>query len=278
WIAPAARMRSTIGASSAGTLSAKSRVPNVVRTPLVITRSLVENGTPCSGPSVAPFFIIMRSAARASLSAWSAVSVTKALSRGLRRSMRASTAFTTSTGETLRRLMAGAIWEAGIQQRSSAFAMRATPLFLDCSPRLRLQLALRPSPSRGEGSRGLGAAEARVERVAERVAEQVGAEHREADGQAREQDEPGRLLRVLRRGDREHPAPRRIGLGHAQAQEGQRGLHQDRAAELRGAEHDERAHGIGQNVAECDAHMPEADRPRRLHVLHLTDRQHARPD
>ncbi len=34
WIAPAARMRSTIGASSVGTLSAKSRVPNVVRMPL----------------------------------------------------------------------------------------------------------------------------------------------------------------------------------------------------------------------------------------------------
>src|SRR5438094_5831592 len=45
WIAPAASSRSTIGASSAGTLSAYKRVPNVVRIPLVITRSFVENGT-----------------------------------------------------------------------------------------------------------------------------------------------------------------------------------------------------------------------------------------
>src|SRR5262245_48368122 len=52
-MAPAARSRATIGASSVGTLSAKSRVPNVVRTPLVIARSLTENGTPWSGPSAA---------------------------------------------------------------------------------------------------------------------------------------------------------------------------------------------------------------------------------
>jgi len=41
-------------------------VPNVVRIPFVITRSLVENGTPWSGPSVTLFFARARSAARAS--------------------------------------------------------------------------------------------------------------------------------------------------------------------------------------------------------------------
>ncbi len=65
WIAPAASMRSTIGALSVGTLSAKRRVPKVVRTPRVITRSLVENGTPWSAPSRAPFLPTARSAARA---------------------------------------------------------------------------------------------------------------------------------------------------------------------------------------------------------------------
>ncbi len=137
WSAPAASMRSTIGALSAGTLSAKRRVPNVVRMPRVITRSLVENGTPCSGPRRAPFRPTARSAARAALSAWSAVTVTKAFSRGLSRSMRASTAVITSTGEIFRRLIAGAISEAGIQQRSSWVAM-GSPLTL-------------PSPQRGEG-------------------------------------------------------------------------------------------------------------------------------
>ena len=61
--------------------------------------------------------------------------------------MRASTAFITSTGESLRRLMAGAISDAGSQQRSSDVAMES-PLTLGCSPRLRLQLALPPSPQR----------------------------------------------------------------------------------------------------------------------------------
>src|SRR4029453_9732571 len=45
-IPPAAFMRATIGASSVGTLSAKKRVPKVVRTPLVMTRSLGGNGRP----------------------------------------------------------------------------------------------------------------------------------------------------------------------------------------------------------------------------------------
>src|SRR6266478_8677785 len=208
WIAPAASSRSTIGALSVGTLSAKSRVPKVVRMPFVVTRSLVENGTPCRGPSRAPFLPTARSAARACFIAWSAVRVTKALSFGFTRSMRASTAVMTSTGESLRRLIAGAISEAGIQQRSSLVAMEA-PLTL-------------PSPPRGEGGSWLGAAEARIQCVAERVAEQVGAEDGQADSQAREEDEPRRLLRVLRGGDREHPAPRGIRLRDPQPEERER--------------------------------------------------------
>src|SRR6185437_12388269 len=261
WIAPAASIRSTIGALSAGTLSAKSRVPNVVRTPRVITRSLVENGTPCSGPRRAPFLPTARSAARAAFMACSAVRVTKAFRRGLSRSMRASTAVMTSTGEILRRLMAGAISDAGIQQRSSAALAMGNPLTL-------------PSPP-GERDVWSGAAQARIQRVAERVAQQVRAEDGQADREAGEQHEPRRLLRVLRGGDREHAAPRRIRLRHTQAQERQSGLDQDGAAELRGAEHDEGADGVGEDVAEGDAHVAQAHRARRLHVLHLPDREHA---
>ena len=125
WMAPAAFMRSTIGASSAGTLSAYSRVPNVVRMPFVATRSLVENGTPWSGPSFAPFLMTWRSAARASFIACSGVRVTNALRTGFTRSMRASTAFITSTGDSFRFLMAAAIAEAGIQQTSSSLTARS---------------------------------------------------------------------------------------------------------------------------------------------------------
>src|SRR6476619_2123085 len=48
--APAARMRSTMIASSSGTKSAKRCEPNVVRRPRVRARSLIACGTPCRGP------------------------------------------------------------------------------------------------------------------------------------------------------------------------------------------------------------------------------------
>src|SRR6185437_14397770 len=63
-IAPAAFSRATATESAVGTLSANTHEPKVVRTPLVLTRSLTANGTPCSGPSRSPR-IAAASAARA---------------------------------------------------------------------------------------------------------------------------------------------------------------------------------------------------------------------
>ena len=53
-MAPAARSRSTISASSPGTWSAKMGDPNVVRMPRVRVRSLWATGSPWSGPSGSP--------------------------------------------------------------------------------------------------------------------------------------------------------------------------------------------------------------------------------
>src|SRR5438093_6864412 len=50
-IAPAARRRATLGLSSGGTKSARRREPEVVRSPAVQWLSLIERGTPWSGPS-----------------------------------------------------------------------------------------------------------------------------------------------------------------------------------------------------------------------------------
>src|SRR5499426_2288095 len=50
-IAPAARRRATLGASSGATNSAIRREPYVVRSPAVQRLSLIETGTPWSGPS-----------------------------------------------------------------------------------------------------------------------------------------------------------------------------------------------------------------------------------
>jgi hypothetical protein len=66
---------------------------------LVKFRSFTEYGTPCSGSSRSPR-ITACSAARAVSSAASAVIVQKALSTGLTRSIRSSTARVSSTGES----------------------------------------------------------------------------------------------------------------------------------------------------------------------------------
>ena len=50
-IAPAARIRSTTGASTGGIAPAKAGTPQVVGKPATSMFSLIVNGTPCSGPS-----------------------------------------------------------------------------------------------------------------------------------------------------------------------------------------------------------------------------------
>src|SRR6266852_6672200 len=180
--------------------------------------------------------------------------VTKALSVGFSFSMRASTVFITSTGETFRRRMAAAIYEAGIQKTPSEAMGASFP----------------PGTS--------GAPQSWIERVAKGIAEEIRAEDGQADGDTREEHEVRRLLRVLRRRDREHAAPRRVWLGDAQAQEGQRRLDENGAAELRGGEHDERADGVGQAVAESDPAMGDPESASGFHVLELTDAEHARAD
>src|SRR5262245_23525826 len=68
--------------------------------------------------------------------------------------------------------------------------------------------------------------EAWIEIVAQAVAEQVEGEHREADGGAREQDHPRRLAIEVGGVAREHQAPGRGRLGHAEPEKGERGLQQ----------------------------------------------------
>src|SRR5262245_33347403 len=127
--------------------------------PRVVTRSLVEKGTPWRAPSFAPLRPSARSVARASFKAWSAVRVTKAFRRGFTRSMRSRIARITSTGESFRFLKRPTISDADIQHRPSAMSGLLS--------------------GRNEGS---GAPQPRVQGVPERVAEQVRAEHGQADG------------------------------------------------------------------------------------------------
>src|SRR5438034_9793198 len=180
-----------------------------------MTRSFTENGTPWSGPSRAPRRMRARSAAYASRRACSSVSVTKAFRRGLTASMRASTAPTTSTGDTVF-LRISAASSVADSQASLASAINSPPGS--------------PGPHRPRLASRSGPAKSRVERVAQRIAQQVRAEDREADGEAGEEDEVRRLRAVFRGRARHQAAPGRDRPGPARPGERQGGPAKDGAA------------------------------------------------
>ena len=112
-IAPASRKRATATASVSGTLCSKISEPIVVRTPRVLTRSLTENGTPCSGPRSSPR-ATASSARRASAIASSRATVMKAFRTGCDASIRLSAASVISTGEIRRERTSSASSVAGV--------------------------------------------------------------------------------------------------------------------------------------------------------------------
>ena len=114
---PAARSRWTSSASSSGTNCANTFEPNVVRMPLVGTRSLWATGSPCSGPTRSPR-ASAASAFTARSRASSGTSVTMALRVGLTRSIAASWASITSRAETCRSAISRASVVAGRKHRS----------------------------------------------------------------------------------------------------------------------------------------------------------------
>jgi hypothetical protein len=98
--APASRKRATEGASSSQRPAASTvREPERVGQPRVSSRSLIDTGTPSSGPSGASRNQRSSDACAAD-NARSASTKTNALKRGSSCSMRASTRRVTSTGDS----------------------------------------------------------------------------------------------------------------------------------------------------------------------------------
>ena len=97
-IPPAARTRSVHRAFD-GAVPSSTSEPWESRTPATASRSLIGTGTPCRGPNSRPR-MTASSAARASLMAWSAITVTNAPSDSLSRSIRSSVNCISSTGES----------------------------------------------------------------------------------------------------------------------------------------------------------------------------------
>src|SRR2546428_10295720 len=111
----------------------------------------------------------------------------------------------------------------------------------------------------------------RIERVAEAVADEVDAEDDEHDRQPREGDEPP----LARRGVltvRDQLAERRRRRLHAEAEEREHGLDEDREADGERRVDDDRPGGVREHVAHDDPQIARAGRPGRLDVLLLAQR------
>src|SRR5207247_7806799 len=97
---------------------------------------------------------------------------------------------------------------------------------------------------------GRASAQARVEGVADRVAEDVRGEHRQEDARPGQEDQPRRVDEVLLR-VAEHVPPARRGRVDAEAEVVQRGLGQDHAAHAQAGGHDEHRPRVGARVPDA---------------------------
>ena len=122
-IAPAARSRSTCGASIGATASARAGIACVVGVPARSMFSLTVNGTPCSGPRPLPS-ATARSAASAAARASSGRRRTMALRAGLTASIRSRCAWITSRLLTSRSRIKAASSTAPLRHSSLTLPLR----------------------------------------------------------------------------------------------------------------------------------------------------------
>ena len=111
----------------------------------------------------------------------------------------------------------------------------------------------------------------RVERVAQAVADEVDAEHREQDERARGSRAGARSTLVVALGVGEHVAPRRLRRLHAEAEEAQRRLGDDRAGDRQRHVHHDRPDAVREEVADDDPRVRRAGGSGRLDELLLLD-------
>src|SRR5688572_2154479 len=99
---------------------------------------------------------------------------------------------------------------------------------MSVKPATRLRRGAGRSSAGGPAARGSSAnAEAGIERIAQRVADQVEGEDGEADGQSGEDGQPRRALGELEAAAAQHQPPRGRRLGDAEAEEAERRFEQD---------------------------------------------------
>src|SRR5438477_176177 len=126
----------------------------------------------------------------------------------------------------------------------------------------------RPAPR----SRRASDLEARVERVAQSVAEQVDPEYRHENGQPGEGREPPRR-RDVDAPVRKHPAPGRRRRLHPEPEKGERRLDHDDARHVERGDDEPRGERVGQDVTQEDPAIATPEGLRRLHELPLAQRE-----
>src|SRR6266508_2134819 len=107
------------------------------------------------------------------------------------------------------------------------------------------------------------AAQTGVGDVADRIAEEVQAEHRQADRHPRKEYHPGRRLERLDSG-RQHPAPGWLVGRGARADEAQGGLDDDGVGDIGREEDDVGGQAVGNQMASDDPPLRGAHGPRRF--------------
>jgi hypothetical protein len=115
-----------------------------------------------------------------------------------------------------------------------------------------------------------------IQRISQRVAEQIEAEHGKADGETREDRHPRRAFGIFLRTPAQHEAPSGRRLLHAQAKVRQGRLDQDRLTD--GCRHDDEIgrHHVGDHMAQDDPGVTEAARARGIDIGNLANGKSAR--
>src|SRR3954471_12660641 len=109
--------------------------------------------------------------------------------------------------------------------------------------------------------------------VGQAIPDQADEQADEDDGKPREDDHPRRREHeAARLGD--HGAPFWCRRLHAEAEEAQRGTDLDVEGEIAHRKHDRRRNRVRQDMAEHDAHRPEAEIARRQNIFARAQRQH----
>src|ERR1700761_1269720 len=111
-------------------------------------------------------------------------------------------------------------------------------------------------------------ANARIEVITQRIADEVEAEHGEGHGQGREEHEV-RRVEEMRTRVVEHRSPAWRGRWDAQAEEAERSLGEDDAAHADGSLHQQRLHHVGQDVTKEDAQAARSQSTRRFNIFAL---------